>query len=61
MTKYQRAEMVIGQEVDPDLLAFYFDLVESRVKNFCHVDTIPEGLELVVVQMVGPHYAWTLS
>ena len=56
MIKYQQAEMMIGQEVDPDLLAFYFDLVESRVKNFCHVDTIPEGLELVVVQMVAEFY-----
>ena len=56
MTKYRQAEMVIGQEVDPDLLAFYFDLIESRVKNFCHIETIPEGLELVVVQMVAEFY-----
>lgn len=56
VSKYQQAELVIGQEVDPDLLAFYFDLIESRVKNFCHIEAIPAELELVIVQMVVEFY-----
>lgn len=53
MDKFQKAKLLIGgQAIDDNLLVFYFDVIEQRVMNFCHIPLIPPALEHIIIQMV---------
>ncbi|NLY09370.1 MAG: hypothetical protein GXZ11_05665 [Tissierellia bacterium] len=60
--KLQKAKLLLkGQEVSDDLLNFYFELIEQKVKNYCHRDDIPEGLELIIIEMVASYALKTIN
>lgn len=59
-TRLQRIKLLGGertQQVNDDLLMLYLDLVEAKVKNYCHRDDVPEGLALVVDEIVAGYAA----
>lgn len=56
-----RVKLLLGlTEIKEDLTNLYFDIIEQRVKNYCHRDDVPPGLELIIVQMVVDYYRRTV-
>lgn len=56
MNKIEQAKILIKDKtIDDNLLSFYFDLIERKVKNFCHREDIPDGLRLIIIEMVASY------
>lgn len=49
----------LGYAVDNDdtfMIAFSIKTVESKIKNFCHIGTVPEGLHAAAIDMVCGYF-----
>lgn len=54
MDKIAQAKLLIKDKmIDDNLLSFYFEIIEQKVKNFCHREDIPDGLRLIIIEMVA--------
>lgn len=54
MNKIEQVKILIkDKKIEDNLLSFYFEVIEQKVKNFCHRDDIPDGLRLIIIEMVA--------
>ena len=59
MSNLQMAETLIGREVDQDKLVIYFDLIERKVRNYCHIpanEDLNPDLDYIIMEMVVSYY-----
>lgn len=59
MFNLQMATTLIGREVDRDKLIIYFNLIERKVRNYCHIpsdETLNPDLDYIILEMVVSYY-----
>ena len=59
MLNLQMATTLIGGEVDQDKLVIYFDLIERKVRNYCHIsanELLNPDLDYIIMEMVVSYY-----
>ena len=59
MFNLQMATTLIGREVDQDKLIIYFDLIERKIRNYCHIpanETLNPDLDYIIMEMVVSYY-----
>ena len=59
MFNLQMATTLIGREVDQDKLIIYFNLIERKVRNYCHIpadETLNTDLDYIILEMVVSYY-----
>ena len=59
MFNLQMATTLIGREVDQDKLVIYFDLIERKVRNYCHIpanEDLNPDLDYIIMEMVVSYY-----
>ena len=54
---FKKFLMVLGKSnptsEETELLSFILDLAVDKVKNYCHIETVPKGLENTVVRIAA--------
>lgn len=54
MTDRETVRMLIGDDaLSDDLISFYLSLAEDFIKNYCHLDEIPEALHSTLIQIAA--------
>lgn len=54
MTDLESIKMLVGDDsLSDDLVNFYNTLAEEFIKNYCHLDTIPEALRMTKIQIAA--------
>ena len=59
MFNLQMATTLIGGDVDQDKLVIYFDLIERKVRNYCHIpadEDLNPDLDYIIMEMVVSYY-----
>lgn len=55
LEKIKELLWITGSEQD-SLLSFILSTTSQKVKNYCNREDVPEGLELIIVEMVMEQY-----
>lgn len=54
MTDLELVRMLVGDNsLSEDLINFYINLAEDFIKNYCHIDVIPEALMNTKIQIAA--------
>ena len=49
----ERLKLILKNEVSDELARFLLDLAEEKIKNYCNIDTVPEGLSHTWLEMAA--------
>src|SRR5699024_9417341 len=53
----KKVKVIIGDhEIDDALLDICFDVIDQRVKYYCHRLDLPLGLQWIIIQIVAEYY-----
>lgn len=54
MTDVETVKMLVDDnELSDDLVSFYLELSQQFIKNYCHLDEVPEQLHNVMIQIAA--------